>query len=72
MRKIALHWQRLIAIILAALVGSVCFAIGFLGPVIFRPEANQGPLLGVFYTGPWGVTAGLLLGLVIGRRNQEP
>src|SRR5262245_46982002 len=56
----------------AAAVGGLCFAAGFFGPIVFTPEANQGPLLGIFITGP----AGLLLGLVWGalravRRRRE-
>ncbi|HEX5010885.1 MAG TPA: hypothetical protein VFY71_10830 [Planctomycetota bacterium] len=46
----------------AAAVGGAGFAAGFFGPLIVTPEANQGPLLGIFFTGP----AGLLLGLVWG------
>lgn len=34
--------------------GAVGFAIGFFGPMIFVPESNQGPLLGILYTGPLG------------------
>ena len=37
---------------------------GFLGPIFLNPEANQGPLLGLFVTGPGGAIAGLLLGSV--------
>jgi hypothetical protein len=38
------------------------FAAGFFGPIILRPEANQGPMLGIFITGPGGAALGLLLG----------
>lgn len=34
----------------ALLVGGVGFIGGFFGPMIFAPGANQGPLLGLFYT----------------------
>ncbi|HKP28606.1 MAG TPA: hypothetical protein VJU15_04360 [Gemmatimonadales bacterium] len=44
-------------------VGFVCFAAGFFGPIIFTPEANQGPLLGIFITGPIGLVLGLLVGI---------
>jgi hypothetical protein len=53
LRRVA-HWT--------AVVGGVCFAAGFFGPMILAPDANQGPLLGIFITGPLGVVAGLLIG----------
>ncbi len=46
------------------IVGAVCFAIGFVGPIIFVPEANQGPLLGIFITGPLGFILGIILGII--------
>lgn len=48
----------------AIIVGSITFAIGFFGPVMWAPEANQGPLLGIFYTGPLGFLAGLVWGII--------
>ena len=39
------------------------FVAGFLGPVILNREANQGPLLGIFITGPGGAILGLVLGV---------
>ena len=53
----------------AALVGIPAFLIGSLGPMILDPGANQGPLLGILFTGPWGATAGLLVGWVVGIRR---
>jgi len=41
-------------------VAWICFLVGFVGPMIVAPNANQGPLLGIFITGP----AGLVIGLV--------
>jgi len=38
----------------------VGFAAGFLGPIILNPDANQGPLVGIFITGPGGAFLGLL------------
>ena len=59
----------------AVLFGSIGFAAGFFGPIIFTPEANQGPLLGIFITGPAGVFIGAIAGLVYGvkksRREQR-
>ena len=43
------------------ILGAVGFAAGFLGPITFNPEANQGPLLGIFITGPAGAFLGVLL-----------
>ena len=42
----------------ALVVGAVGFVGGFFGPMIFAPDANQGPLLGIFYTGPLGFVLG--------------
>jgi hypothetical protein len=46
----------------------MCFAGGFFGPLIFAPDANQGPLLGIFITGPIGIVVGIAYGLVKSRR----
>ena len=48
----------------AAVVGGFCFAAGFFGPIVFTPEANQGPLLGIFITGPAGLLVGVVWGLL--------
>ena len=53
----------------ALVVGMLGFAIGFFGPLIFMPEANQGPLVGIFFTGPAGVIIGAIVGVVIGWRK---
>lgn len=45
--------------------GAVGFAAGFLGPVLLSPEANQGPLLGIFFTGPVGAILGAILGVAV-------
>jgi hypothetical protein len=50
----------------AAIVGAIGFIGGFFGPIIFAPGANQGPLLGLFITGPIGVVVGAVGGLVYG------
>jgi hypothetical protein len=47
----------------ALLLGGIGFAAGFFGPMIFSPGANQGPLLGIFITGPLGFLAGLGWGI---------
>ena len=46
------------------LLGAAGFAAGFFGPMVFAPEANQGPLVGILITGPAGAALGLVLLLV--------
>jgi hypothetical protein len=41
------------------ILGGAGFAVGFFGPIVFVPDANQGPLVGIFITGPLGVVLGL-------------
>jgi len=48
----------------ALLLGGIGFAVGFFGPMIVKPDANQGPLLGIFITGPGGFLIGLIYGVV--------
>ncbi len=45
-------------------LGAVGFACGFFGPIALNPDANQGPLLGIFITGPGGAVAGLAAGVI--------
>lgn len=54
-------------------VGGLAFLAGFIGPMILAPSANQGPLLGIFFTGPIGALVGLVWGIVraMGRRSAE-
>jgi len=53
------------------ILGGVGFAAGFFGPIVFVPEANQGPLVGIFLTGPGGFFLGLIL-YVATRIMQTP
>ena len=53
------------------ILGIVGFVGGFVGPIIFTPEANQGPLLGIFITGPLGFVVGLIVGLVLSLRPSR-
>jgi hypothetical protein len=46
----------------ALIVGGIGFTGGFFGPMVFAPGANQGPLLGIFITGPLGALAGAIGG----------
>jgi hypothetical protein len=42
-------------------LGGAGFAAGYFGPMTFAPDANQGPLVGIFLSGPGGAFLGLLL-----------
>ena len=60
-------------------VGVVGFALGFFGPIIYcsylGKDCPQGPLLGFFITGPFGVSLGVLggaIGWVIKSRKPGP
>jgi hypothetical protein len=55
---------------MAAVVGGVSFLAGFVGPIVLRPDSPQGPLLGIFFTGPLGAVAGAILGVIIGVLRQ--
>ncbi len=48
----------------AMMAGAIGFCAGFFGPMLLAPDANQGPLLGIFITGPLGFVAGAALRLV--------
>ena len=56
----------------ALVVGGVGFVCGFFGPIALSPDANQGPLLGIFITGPGGALLGALLGAVTGALEVRP
>ena len=47
-------------------LGLVGFLSGFIGPMVLAPEANQGPMLGIFITGPTGALLGAILGIAAG------
>ena len=55
----------------AVLFGGIGAAAGFFGPMILAPEANQGPLLGIFITGPAGILFGASAGLVYGLKKSR-
>ena len=59
------RWRGIVgrAVRPALLIGGIGLAAGFFGPIVFKPEANQGPLLGIFITGPGGFLLGLLYGI---------
>lgn len=47
-----------------AVLGGIGFCGGFFGPLVLAPEANQGPLLGIFITGPLGLLFGAVGGVI--------
>ena len=58
----------------ALLLGGIGFVGGFFGPMLLTPQANQGPLLGLFITGPAGVVLGAVAGGIYGmlRARRSP
>jgi uncharacterized membrane protein YeaQ/YmgE (transglycosylase-associated protein family) len=50
----------------ALLMGVTGFLIGFFGPMKYQPWANQGPMVGIFLTGPGGLLLGGLIGTALG------
>jgi hypothetical protein len=48
----------------ALLTGAIAFLAGFYGPILLTPRANQGPMLGLFFTGPLGLVVGALAGAI--------
>lgn len=55
----------------AVALGGIGFLGGFFGPILLAPEANQGPLLGIFITGPLGFLLGGILGAVFASRLER-
>jgi len=56
----------LFGLIGCVVIGGIAFIAGYIGPIVFTPSANQGPLLGIFITGPLGSLVGTLLGVFAG------
>jgi len=52
-------------------LGIVGFLSGFIGPIVLAPEANQGPMLGIFITGPTGALLGAILGMAAGMARMS-
>ena len=59
------------AAICAFISGTAGLALGFFGPIILAPEANQGPLLGIFVIGPLGYLVGLPAGWLVARFRRR-
>jgi len=45
------------------MLGGVALAVGYIGPLVFFPSSNCGPLLGILCTGPLGFVVGVAGGL---------
>ena len=55
------------------MLGGIGFSLGFFGPMILRPESNQGPMLGIFITGPAGAVLGAIGGAIFAAmRKPKP
>jgi hypothetical protein len=54
-----LWWMSNRTIVPAFTGGATGFAIGFFGPILLDPSSGNGPLLGIFITGPLGFLGGL-------------
>lgn len=54
------------AVLGGLIVGSISFAAGFFGPILLQPDSPQGPMLGIFFTGPAGFIVGLIGGAITG------
>ena len=63
-------WRHENPIGFALFVGTLAFLAGFVGPIILAPDANQGPLLGILYTGPIGTVVGFLWGILRANRRR--
>jgi hypothetical protein len=48
----------------AIVTGAIAFLAGFMGPMIRHPMSPDGPLLGIFFTGPLGILAGAVGGAI--------
>ncbi|MGH9572045.1 MAG: hypothetical protein ACRD40_00730 [Candidatus Acidiferrales bacterium] len=51
------------------ILGAVGFVCGFFGPIVLNPDANQGPLVGLFLSGPAGAFLGLILAAICAASN---
>jgi hypothetical protein len=60
------------ALLGALIVGGIGFVGGFFGPLVLAPDANQGPLLGIFITGPLGAILGAIGGAIYSVASRPP
>ncbi len=57
--------SRLPFLVWPIVLGAAGFTAGFFGPIVFLPDSNTGPMIGIFLTGPGGAVLGLAMGLVV-------
>ena len=55
----------------AVVLGGIGFVVGFFGPMYADPGAAQGPMLGIFFTGPLGALIGGVCGAIGWRRAKN-
>jgi hypothetical protein len=65
-KKMSINAARLeiYMLVWGIIIGSIGLIVGFLGPILFHWGGNQGPLLGILYTGPLGFTIGMISGAI--------
>lgn len=54
----------------ALILGGLFFTVGFLGPMVFGKDTNQGPLIGIFIAAPLGVIAGAIGGYMYANNQR--
>lgn len=60
------------ALIGGVIIGLAGFLPGFFGPMFLEPDSPQGPMLGIFVTGPLGFVIGVIGGAIAGLvRNRQ-
>jgi len=47
-----------------SVTGLAGFSLGFFGPMLLDPTSGNGPLLGIFITGPLGALTGSVVGIL--------
>ena len=65
--------QRVVWVVaFAGALGGAGFLAGFVGPMVYEPHSNQGPVLGIFFTGPLGAVLGVVLGIIVPLVTPKP
>ena len=63
------RWRRTVR--MALIVGLAALLAGYVLPIVLMPDANQGPLIGIFGTGPAGFALGALAGYLFSRGDLD-